>query len=105
MFKVLNKLKVLDNLKEEWRMKTPKQKWIFIYNIPAKLGELIGVRVLTDLKVFWYSYICLAAGFVQFSTVAYTVWIYYQRGRFLEGLQCTSTLGIVISVNESLEFM
>lgn len=97
MFK---RFKVLKNLKEEWRMKTPKDKWIFIYNIPAKLGEMTGTRVLTDLKVDWFSYMGLSTALVHFPTMIYTMWIHSKNGETLKGMQCISTVGILVSVGQ-----
>lgn len=98
MFK---RLEVLKNFKEEWRMKTPKQKWQFVYNLAAKSGELIGIRVYTDLKVNWFSYFGLLLGVIHIPAVTYTLWISHQKGELLKGMQCLCTLGIMISVGET----
>lgn len=95
MFKPLN---VLNTFKGEWRKKTPKQKWLFIYNIAAKSSEAIGIRVYTDLKITWFSYFGAAMGLVHFPCVFHTLWISYKKGELLKGMQCTCTCAIMISV-------
>lgn len=56
LFIMLKRFDVLKNFKKSWHKKTPKQKWLAIYSVSPKLFELISVRVLSDLKVFWFSY-------------------------------------------------
>lgn len=95
----MDRFKVLNNFKEEWHLKTPKQKWLFIYYIPAKMCEVLGIRVFTDSKINWFSYFPLVVAMIHFPSVLYTLWIYHKRGEILIGMQCLCTTGIMISVS------
>lgn len=86
-------------LKNDWRMKTPKQKWLLVYNVGAKMSDLIGVTVYGDMKNYWYSYVPGIMGIIYFLTVFYTSWIYYVKGEIFKGMQPTCYFGIVISVS------
>lgn len=97
---MLNPLKSWRKFHEDWRMKTPKQKWFFIYGIGAKICDSMGVRVYSDMKNYWYSYFNGFIGIIYLGTLLYTLWFYFVKGEFARGLQCTCTIGIVFSVKE-----
>lgn len=96
MFSLLNKFV---SFKEEWRLKSPKQKWSFVHNIAAKCSEIIGIRLFTDAKVTWLSFISLGIGIFYFPGISYTIWNSYNKGEFLLGMQCTCTLGMAVMVS------
>lgn len=80
-------------------MKTPKQKWLIVYNAAKIPSEMIGIRVFGDAKVNWYSCMPGVLGLIYFYTVFYALWFYYQRNEVLRGLQATCTFGMVTSVS------
>lgn len=43
-------------------MKSPKQKWLIVYNAAKIPSEMIGIRVFGDARVNWYSYMPGAMG-------------------------------------------
>lgn len=101
MSEVLNKLKLLKQFKQfqrEWTKKSPKQKWQVVFNFGAKSFELCGVRVYTDMKVHWYSYLLVLAALIYVIMVSYTIWFFFKQGEYFKGLECTYTVGIVTSV-------
>lgn len=83
----------------EWKMKTPKQKWLTIYYIPAKLSETLGMNTLTDLRVYWLSYSGMVITVIHYSAIINTVLFYYKNGELLMILQCLSSIGIFVSVS------
>lgn len=83
---------------EEWRTKTPKQKWQTIYDIGAILSESIGVTIYTTMENYWYSYVSEVLVYVFFLTASYTIWYYFGQGEYFRGLQATSAFGIIFSV-------
>lgn len=90
--------------KREYQLKSPKQKWLVIYSIGAKMSEMIGVTCYGDVKNYWYSYFPGLVGLTYFFTVIYTLWFYFARGDIARGLQCTCTIGIVFTVNKMNNF-
>lgn len=86
--------------KKEWQLKTPKQKWLLIYSIGAKMSDLIGVTTFGDVRNYWYSYFPGFVGLIYFSTVIYTLGFYFTKGEFARGMQCTCTIGVVFSVHK-----
>lgn len=91
--------KQFDKLKAFWDAKTPKQKWQTIMNVPTKMLELIGVRLLSDMKVYWYSYLGGSLAVLYVSLVSYTLLNHFFKGEYLEGLECTYTAGTVSLVS------
>lgn len=83
---------------EEWQIKSPKEQFIMLYNIPKTLVELVGVRVFGNCHVNWYSYYpnCIAAYYVLM--VTHTFYYFGVRGQFMTGTRCLCGVGIVVSV-------
>lgn len=101
MSDVFNKLKLVTQFKrfrKEWTEKSPKQKLQVVFNFGAKMFELCGVRVYTDMKVHWYSYLGALASVIYVILVSYTIWFFFKQGEYFKGLECTYTVGIVASV-------
>lgn len=82
----------------EWKLKTPNQKWLTIYYIPAKLNETLGIRTLTDLKIYWLTYSGMVLGIIHYIALINTVWFYYEKDELLMALQCLSSIGIFVPV-------
>lgn len=85
--------------KEKWQMKTPKQKWLFIYAFGARASDLIGITVYGNMQNYWFSYFPGLMGIFYFSTVFYTLWYYITIGEIARGMQSTSMVGIVVTVS------
>lgn len=97
LFKFLKSFLTIHN---DWPKKTPKQKWQFIYDIGRYASDLTGIRILSDLKVYWLTAIPGALVVVYFALAAHTVWYFTARGRFIECLPCTCMLGLATSVKK-----
>lgn len=78
-----------------WHVKTAKQKWQTIMSVSVKMTESMGIRVFSDMKVYWYSYLCGSLMVMYVILVAYTLLYYFLRGEYLRGLDCTYTAGTV----------
>lgn len=99
MPKLLNPKKVFNEFEEEWRKKTPGQKWQTLYSFCDKVAKnIVGIRVFSDMKVNWFSYSGGACSFLYFIFVFYTLWKSHDRGDLLIGMQCTCTTGMLIVV-------
>lgn len=90
---------------EEWRIKTPKQKWQTIYHVGGLLSESIGVQVYTTMEIYWFSYVAVVLGFVYFLIASYTIWYYFRQQEYFRGLEGTCSFGIVFAVNCSIDFI
>lgn len=93
-------LEKLKKLPEEWRKRTPKQKWQIIYRIGETLSELLGIKTYGDMQNYWFTYFGLYGAVVYLLTVLYTIWLYSERGEFVNGLKCTCSCGVAISVRQ-----
>lgn len=89
---------LVQKLVEKWRIKTPKQKWQFIYNIGDFMCDLVGIRVFKDLKNYWYTASCGLGASVYFITVTYTMIYYFKQNAFLRGVQCLCLFGHAVTV-------
>lgn len=84
---------------DEWRNKTPKEKWQAVYNCGGLLSESIGVTVYTTMDNYWFSYFSEVVSAIYFLTSIYTIWYYYEKQEYLRGLQGTCAIGIVVAVS------
>lgn len=103
MLESFNLLRTFREVEERWQMKTAKERWISIYNFGGKMTEtLVGVRIFSDMKVYWFSYSGGTLMMIHFASMFNTLWVSHKRNDLLTGLQCTGTLGMCISVSVSL---
>lgn len=85
-----------------WLLKTPKEKWQFLYNIPGTMFEMVGVRVFSDLKLNLYSQLGNLLVAYYGSLSIYTLYYYYNKNNLVNGLRCLCGFGIFISVSTIL---
>lgn len=83
-----------------WSKKAPKDKWLFLYNIPRTMFELVGVRVFSDLKVNWYSQLGNLLVLYYGSMTSYTLYYYHCKNQLMYGTRCLCGIGILISVKK-----
>lgn len=95
----LNWLKNLKNCMENFHQKTPKKKWEIILNVGSKMFSLFGIRVFTDMKNKWYSYIGVLMIFDYIFLISYTLWYNFKKSEYLKGFECTYTAGTVVLVH------
>lgn len=102
----INPLNTFRRVQKHWRKKTPKERWILIYNFGGKMTEtLVGVRIFSDMRVYWFSYSAGTLMMIHFASMINTLWVAHKRNDILSGLQCTGTLGMCISVSCFFQIM
>lgn len=86
------------SFKERWLSKTPKEKWSFCHKIGDFALRLIGVRVFSDNKIYFWSYsnLILLASYV--SLAMYSIFICIMEDKFEECFKCLCISGQMSSV-------
>lgn len=82
------------NVRKKWQVKTPKQRWEFLINFGRVLCEMIGVRIYSDMKIFWYTGTSAVLITIHFTLTVYTVQYYFRRREFVRGMECTCFIGM-----------
>lgn len=96
-------LEHFERFKVEWNKKSPKQKWRAIYDFGGRLSETsVGIRVFSDMKVYWFSYLGGTVSFFHVVFIINTLWVYYKKDDLLRGMQSTCTMGMLITVSNTL---
>lgn len=86
---------------EDWKLKTPLQKWSFLYAIGRASSIIIRVSIYSDDQTLsWWAFQgCVYFG-IYFLLGVYTVYYYFMHGEVTKSLPCTCLLvGPVISVS------
>lgn len=88
----------IQRIREMWQAKSPSEKWDSMYNSGRMMCDFIGIRVLSDMHVNWYSASCgISAALYVFMNI-YTVQYYVRRNEFIKGMECTFLVGLVVGV-------
>lgn len=82
-----------------WLKTTPKQKWQLVYDVTSYVVDLIGIRVLSDLKYDWLTPAGVIIGVDLFLSSFYSIYYYSERGEYGKTIQCTCILGAAAVVN------
>lgn len=82
----------------KWDSSTSKDKFLFLYNIPKNMFEMVGVRVYGDCELNWYSHLGNFMIAYYLSMTSYTLYYWSEKGQFLHGTRCLCGMGIMISV-------
>lgn len=90
----------IQRTQEWWQIKSPAEKWDFIYKIGKVLSHSVGIRVYSDMKVYWYSLSCGLMITIFFTLDLYTIQYYIRRNAFVRGMECTYVLGVVVGVRQ-----
>lgn len=85
--------------RKKWLSKTPKEKFNVLYEIGNKMCRLVGIRIFSDMKVYWYTASDGIMYAIYFLLVIYTIVYYTKIDEFLRGLQSTVVIGIVVTVS------
>lgn len=83
---------------ENWHWKSPKQKFQILYNIPKIMFEWIGVRVLSDSHINYYSHFGNLLVFYYVSMTIHTLYYWNQKDQLLFGTRCLCGMGIMMAV-------
>lgn len=81
-----------------WRVKSPEEKWDFIQSFGRSAGDLIGVRLFTDLKLMLYTATCAVLIVMFFALEFYTIQYYLRRGAVVRGMESTYLIGVATGV-------
>lgn len=79
---------------------TPKAKALLIVKVCRVMCDSIGVRFMSDCKVYWLSYVpgCMVVLYLILAT--YTLIYYTHHNDFLRGIKATCVIGIAIPVSK-----
>lgn len=103
MLKTYKKWKIkLQHIRGWWQNKNPEQKWDFIIEIGNVPGELIGVRVFSDMKLCWYTGVTAAMIATYFLLNIYTIQYYVRRGEIVRSVEGLCVVGVVVGVRAFL---
>lgn len=93
-----------ESLKKRFLTKTPKQKWLLLFNFTNSAWEFSGQRFLTDGKLYWRSYICCALAAFYFTLLPYSSAYHISQNNFGQSLFPICMLGIITSVSVAKAF-
>lgn len=85
-------------IREWWQAKSPAEKWDTIYNTGRKMCDFIGIHVLSDMRVNWYSASGGLSGAIYLFLTIYTIQYYLRRDEFVRAMECGFLVGLVIAV-------
>lgn len=94
----LNFREELRTLRREWPSRSPKEKWQFLSDIPDVLLKIFGIRILSDCRVYWLSFLPSLLVLNYFGLSIYSLIYYARDGRFIFGTRCLCGIGIVSTV-------
>lgn len=63
----------LKNTYQKWQIKSPQQKWALVYANIDKFCRIIGIRIFSDMKNYWFTYSTALMLTIYFVLVIYTV--------------------------------
>lgn len=101
-FKIPNALelfKSLKNVRSEWKLKTPMQKWCYLYGIGRAAFGLVRVPLLNDInRVHWFAYFVIGYAVLINILSLHSIYYYMVRGKLELGLPSTCMAFIFIAV-------
>lgn len=89
----------IDDMRQKWQLKTPKQKFAAIFDTGRMASEALGIRVYSDMKTYWYTPFAGVVILTCFALIFYTIPFYCLRNEFIRSIECTCPLGIIIPVS------
>lgn len=92
VLKIPSTLEILKTIvsKDEWKSKSPLQKWSFLYGIGRSCIKLIQFKIYEeDQTLNWYSFFSVYYSFLYAVLVVYTAIYYISHGKYLMWLPCT----------------
>lgn len=87
----------------EWDTFTPVGQSRYIYELGRWSGLLSGMRNFDDCRIVPSSFILFIVYAIYGICAIYTVFVRSLDGRFGEGVQCLSMLGLYVSVSFRIE--
>lgn len=103
-FKVLTPHELLNsipNVRGKWSVKTPMEKWCYLYSIGKAACDLVCIPAFQEnvKNIHWFGYFFLVYMTSTVVLTAYTVFYYIYRGEFQMCLPSTCLLAILIGVS------
>lgn len=102
--KSINKLNFLPKVRQfvdKWKLKSSKEQFSILYNIPNKILETVGVHAFGNGHVYWYSHwISVIVGSLLL-LVMYTLCYFGVIGEFMIGIRSLCAIGITVPVIQS----
>lgn len=81
-----------------WQAKSPSAKWIEICGLSRVVCELIGIRIFSDMKTYWYTASSGVCILVYLSLNFYTIQYYLFRREFVRVIECIYLIGPIVGV-------
>lgn len=85
-------------IRQWWLIKSPSEKFEAIRVISSMVCESIGIRIIRDQKIYWYTASCGVCAIIYFALDFYTIQYYLRQNEFVKIIECTYLFGIVIAV-------
>lgn len=96
---LLELLKSLKNCRVEWKLKTPMQKWCYLYGIGRAGYRLIRIPLMNDVhNPHWFGYFALFYAALVMVLSLYAVIYYAYIGQIEMGLPSTCLAVLFIGV-------
>lgn len=90
------------NARSEWKLKTPLQKWCYLYGIGRAPYRVLRMSLLNDVnKVHWFSYFAMVYATLLPLLALYTLCYYTYRGEPQMALPCAGSAFVTIGVCKS----
>lgn len=102
-FKVLTARELLEsipNAQRKWKLRTPLQKWCYLYSIGKAACDLVCMPAFQEnvKNVHWFGYFFVVYTTSTVVLTFYTVFYYIYHGEFQLCLPSTCLLAILIGV-------
>lgn len=92
--------KSIFTIRQDWRIKTPYQKWCYLYNIGKTAFKINTIPLYeNDQKLNWYSYFSYFYIGMYAFIVLYTAFFYIIHGEFVKCFPCTGFIATLIAVS------
>lgn len=99
MFQIFKRLRSkIHGIRQWWMAKSATEKYEKIRICSRLICELIGIRIFSDMKNYWYTVSCGVCAIIYFSLDFYTIQYYLYRREFVKIIECTYLFGIAIAV-------
>lgn len=92
-------LSKVEFFRQNFSNKTPKQKWLILFNFTSRTLELIGLRFMNDGTIYWRSYVPGLSLVAYCLLLSYTVIYHLSSSNFKELLYPICVVGICVSVS------
>lgn len=97
---IVELVKSVRTIRQDWRIKTPYQKWCYLYSIGKAAFKLVAIPLYEiDQKLSWYSHFSLVYMGLAVTLALYTAIFYTIRGEFVKSLPSTCFAPVLIAVS------